>query len=303
MARTSTAARLALAGAALCVAGASAAAVLGVASAASAQTATTATTVAKATTNTTSSTSTNASTNGPTITVPPIDPVVTPTVSTPSNGAVKVSVTSPNGTNNPVLIVVLVTLASFLPGLLMVATTFPRFLIVLGLTRQALGLSTTPPNQVLTGLAAFLTLFAMAPVFGKMNEVALQPALKGTKTQAQAVKDGWEPLRDFMLDHTRRQDLDLFEGIANEKPATPQKVSPRVLIPAYIISELRAAFTIGFLVWVPFLLIDLIVASVLSAMGMLMMPPVVISLPVKLIIFVLVDGWALLVGSLLRSVA
>ena len=136
-----------------------------------------------------------------------------------------------------------------------------------------------------------------------MNEVALQPALKGTKTQAQAVKDGWEPLRDFMLDHTRRQDLDLFEGIANEKPATPQKVSPRVLIPAYIISELRAAFTIGFLVWVPFLLIDLIVASVLSAMGMLMMPPVVISLPVKLIIFVLVDGWALLVGSLLRSVA
>jgi len=302
MARTLTATRLALAGAAVCIAGA--AAVLGIASAASAQTATTtATTAAKASSTATTNSSSGASASGPTITVAPIDPVVTPTVSTPSNGAVKVSVTSPNGTNNPVLIVVLVTLASFLPGLLMVATTFPRFLIVLGLTRQALGLSTTPPNQVLTGLAAFLTLFAMAPVFGKMNDVALQPALKGTKTQAQAVKDGWEPLRDFMLDHTRRQDLDLFEGIANEKPATPQKVSPRVLIPAYIISELRAAFTIGFLVWVPFLLIDLIVASVLSAMGMLMMPPVVISLPVKLIIFVLVDGWALLVGSLLRSVA
>ncbi len=239
----------------------------------------------------------------PSIAAPAVDSVVTPTVPTPGDSSVKVSVTSPNGTNNPVLIIVITTMAAFLPGLLMVATTFPRFLIVLGLTRQALGLNTTPPNQVLTGLAAFLTLFAMGPVFGKINDVALQPALKGKITQAEAVKAGWEPLRDYLLVHTRTNDLSLMQGLAGgDKPATPQDVSPRVLLPAYIISELRAAFTIGFLVWVPFLLIDLLVSSVLSALGMLMMPPVVISLPVKLVLFVLVDGWALLVGSLLRSV-
>ena len=239
----------------------------------------------------------------PTISAPTVSSIASPTVPAPTD-SVRFSVTSPKGTNNSVLIVVLVTLISLAPGLLMVTTTFPRFLIVLGLTRQALGLNQTPPNQVLTGLAAFLTLFAMAPVFTKINDVALQPALKGTKTQGEAIKAGWEPLRDYMLDHTRTQELALFENLASgTKPATPKDVSPRVLIPAYIISELRAAFTIGFLVWVPFLLIDMLVSSVLSALGMLMMPPVVISLPVKLVLFVLVDGWALLVGSLLRSVA
>lgn len=238
----------------------------------------------------------------PTITTPAIPGIETPSVPRPED-AVRVSVDAPAGTNNPVLIVLIVTLISLVPGLLMVATTFPRFLIVLGLTRQALGLNQTPPNQVLTGLAAFLTLFAMAPVFGKINDVALQPALKGDKTQAEAVKDGWEPLRDYLLDHTRSADLALFQDMSGQpKPATPEEVSARVLIPAYIISELRAAFTIGFLVWVPFLLIDLLVSSLLSALGMMMMPPVVISLPVKLVLFVLVDGWALLVGSLLRSV-
>jgi flagellar biosynthetic protein FliP len=186
----------------------------------------------------------------------------------------------------------------------MVATTFPRFLIVLGLARQGLGLNQTPPNQVLAGLAAFLTLFAMAPVFSQINERALQPALKGTVTQSEAVKAGWEPLRDYLLDHTRAADLGLFQELSGQpKPATPDEVSPRVLLPAFVISELRAAFTIGFLVWVPFLLVDLLVASILSALGMMMMPPVVISLPVKLVLFVLVDGWALLVGSLLRSVS
>jgi len=258
------------------------------------------TTTAPATTAATTATS---AAPAPSIAAPTVDSVVTPTVPTPADSSVKVSVTSPNGTNNPVLIIVITTMAAFLPGLLMVATTFPRFLIVLGLTRQALGLNTTPPNQVLTGLAAFLTLFAMGPVFGKINDVALQPALKGKITQAEAVKAGWEPLRDYLLVHTRTSDLTLMQGLAGgNKPATPKDVSPRVLLPAYIISELRAAFTIGFLVWVPFLLIDLLVSSVLSALGMLMMPPVVISLPVKLVLFVLVDGWALLVGSLLRSV-
>lgn len=235
----------------------------------------------------------------PAITVPPIG---TPTVPDPTD-SVRVSVTAPDGTNNPVLIIVLVTLASLLPGLLMVATTFPRFLIVFGLARQALGLTQTPPNQVLIGLAAFLTLFAMGPVFGEINDIALQPALAGEKTQMEAVKDGWVPLRTYLLDHTRTQDLALFQDMSGEpKPATPEEVSPRVLIPAYVISELRAAFVIGFLIWVPFLLIDMLVSTVLSAMGMMMMPPVVISLPVKLVLFVLVDGWALLAGSLLRSV-
>ena len=238
----------------------------------------------------------------PTIATPTVPTIVTPTVPAPTD-SVRVAVTAPKGTSNPVLIVVLVTLASLVPGLLMVATTFPRFLIVLGLARQGLGLNQTPPNQVLTGLAAFLTLFAMAPVFSKINDVGLQPALKGTKTQSEAIKAGWEPLRDYLLDHTRAADLALFQDLSGSaKPAVPKDVSPRVLIPAYIISEMRAAFTIGFLVWVPFLLIDLLVASVLSALGMMMMPPVVISLPVKLVVFVLVDGWALLVGSLLRSV-
>ena len=238
----------------------------------------------------------------PSIPVATVPAIATPSVPAPSD-SVRVAVTAPKGTNNTVLILVLITMASLLPGLLMVATTFPRFLIVLGLARQGLGLNQTPPNQVLTGLAAFLTLFAMAPVFGKINDVALQPALKGQKTQAEAIKAGWEPLRDYLLDHTRAQDLALFENMAGgAKPAKPKDVSPRVLLPAYIISELRAAFTIGFLVWVPFLLIDLLVSSTLSALGMMMMPPVVISLPVKLVLFVLVDGWALLVGSLLRSV-
>lgn len=264
--------------------------------AAGAHAATATTAVATPTTAATPSVST------PAITTPAIPGISTPSVPKPED-SVRVSVDAPAGTNNPVLIVLVVTLISLVPGLLMVATTFPRFLIVLGLARQALGLNQTPPNQVLTGLAAFLTLFAMGPVFGQINDVALQPALKGDKTQAEAVKDGWEPLRDYLLDHTRSADLALFQDMSGDpKPATPQEVSPRVLIPAYIISELRAAFTIGFLVWVPFLLIDLLVSSLLSALGMMMMPPVVISLPVKLVLFVLVDGWALLVGSLLKSV-
>jgi flagellar biosynthetic protein FliP len=200
--------------------------------------------------------------------------------------------------------VLLVTLAGIVPGLLLLTTTFPRFLIVLGLARQGLGLNTTPPNQVLSGLAAFLTLFVMAPTFAKINETAIQPAMHGELTQGEALKKGWEPMRDFMLDHTRESDLGMLYDITDsERPAEPTDVGPRFLIPAFILSELRAAFIIGFLIFVPFLLIDLIVATVLASLGMMMMPPVVVSLPVKLALFVLVDGWALLAGSLLRSVA
>jgi len=242
---------------------------------------------------------------GPGITVAPIDGVDSPTVASPSADAADsgdIVISAPTGTSNAVLLIVLVTLISLVPGLLMLCTTFPRFLVVLGLSRQALGLNTTPPNQVLAGLAAFLTFFVMAPVFSEVNRVAIQPAIDGEVTQSEAIERGWAPLRDFMLERTRDSDISmLYDVTDSERPATAADVSPRFLIPAFILSELRAAFLIGFLIWVPFLLIDLIVSSVLAGLGMLMMPPVVVSLPVKLALFVLVDGWALLTSSLLRS--
>jgi flagellar biosynthetic protein FliP len=245
----------------------------------------------------------------PTITVPgrsALDPIDKPTVQPPtdssSDNSGSIVINTPTGTSNAVLLVLLVTLIGVLPGLLLLTTTFPRFLIVLGLARQGLGLNSTPPNQVLAGLAAFLTLFVMAPTFSKINEVAVQPAMHGEITQGEAIKRGWEPMRDFMLDHARTSDLSMLYDLTDTvKPADRTEISPRFLIPAFILSELRAAFMIGFLIWVPFLLIDLIVSTVLASLGMLMMPPVVVSLPVKLALFVLVDGWALLAGSLLRS--
>ncbi len=241
----------------------------------------------------------------PSITIAGPGGISTPTVKdgASSKNDNTLTLNTPKGTSNAVLLVLLVTLVGVLPGLLLLTTTFPRFLIVLGLTRQGLGLSSTPPNQVLTGLAAFLTLFVMGPVFSKINDQAIQPAIKGSMTQSEAIKKGWEPLRDFMLDHTRASDMNmLYDLTKTAKPTDKTKVSPRYLIPAFILSELRAAFIIGFLIWVPFLLIDLIVSTVLASLGMLMMPPVVVSLPVKLALFVLVDGWALLTGSLLKSV-
>ncbi|MEZ5218332.1 MAG: flagellar type III secretion system pore protein FliP [Ilumatobacteraceae bacterium] len=173
---------------------------------------------------------------------------------------------------------------------------------MLGLTRQALGLNTSPPNQVLAGLAAFLTLFVMGPTFSTINEVAIQPASKGEITTSEALEAGWAPMRDFMLDRTRTSDMEMLFNLVDETPPEAvEDLSPRFVIPAFILSELRTAFMIGFLIWIPFLLIDLIVSSLLAALGMMMMPPVVVSLPVKLALFVLVDGWALVAGSLLRS--
>lgn len=242
----------------------------------------------------------------PAITVSPPPAVDTPTVDAPSSAdeTGDITISAPEGTSNAVLLIVLVTLISLVPGLLMLCTTFPRFLVVLGLSRQALGLNTTPPNQVLAGLAAFMTFFVMAPIFSEVNTVAIQPAIDGELSQGEAIERGWEPLRDFMLERTRDSDISmLYDLTDSERPATAEDVTPRFLIPAFILSELRAAFLIGFLIWVPFLLIDLIVSSVLAGLGMLMMPPVVVSLPVKLALFVLVDGWALLTSSLLRSAA
>ena len=236
----------------------------------------------------------------PTITVPAIE---TPTVDgVGEDGDATFTLAAPESASNSVLLVVIVTLISVVPSLLLLTTTFPRFLIVLGLTRQALGLNTTPPNQVLAGLAAFLTLFVMGPTFSQINEQAIQPATKGEVSTSEALELGWAPMRDFMLDRTRSSDLEmLFELVGETPPESVDDLNPRFVIPAFILSELRTAFLIGFLIWIPFLLIDLIVSTVLAALGMMMMPPVVVSLPVKLALFVLVDGWALVTASLLRS--
>ncbi len=237
---------------------------------------------------------------GPAITVPPVRTPQVGQGATIDDGVIKIS--APQSASNSVLLVVLITLISVVPGLLLLTTVFPRFLIVLGLARQALGLNTTPPNQVLAGLAAFLTLFVMGPTFSKINDAAIQPATRGEISTSQALERGWEPMREFMLDRTRTSDLNmLFDLVGEARPQAASDLSPRFVIPAFILSELRSAFLIGFLVWIPFLLVDLIVSSVLAALGMMMMPPVVVSLPVKLALFVLVDGWALIAGSLLRS--
>lgn len=217
---------------------------------------------------------------------------------------VSVSVDSGNeGLSQTVTIILMLTVAGVAPGILLLTTSFTRFAIVLGLTRNAIGVQTIPPSQVLIGLSLLLTVFVMGPIFGEINDQALQPLLAGEIEQDQAFEEGFAPLRDFMLTQTRPEDLRLFMGLSgNERPATPEEVSATTLIPAFVISELRAAFIIGFIIFVPFLVIDLIVAAVLMSMGMVMLPPVFISLPLKLLLFVLVDGWAMIIGSVVQSV-
>ncbi len=203
-----------------------------------------------------------------------------------------------------VTIIIMLTVAAVAPAILLLATSFTRFAVVLGLTRNAIGVQSIPPAQVLLGLALFLTFFVMGPVFGSINEKSIQPLLNGEIEQSEAIEEGFKPLREFMLAQTRPEDLRLFMGMANqEQPENEEDVSASTLIPAFVISELRTAFVIGFIIFVPFLVIDLIVAAVLMSMGMVMLPPVFISLPLKLLLFVLVDGWALIVGSVVQSVS
>jgi len=202
-----------------------------------------------------------------------------------------------------VVVIILLTIGSLAPTLVVLTTSFTRFIIVLGLTRNALGLQTVPPAPVLIGLSMFLTMFVMGPVFSEVNDQAIQPFLEGELTTEEAMDIGYGPIRDFMLSQTDEDDLRLFMDMANgEQPATPEELSPSTLIPAFIVSELRTAFIIGFVVFVPFLMVDLIVATVLMSLGMVMLPPVFISLPLKLLMFVLVDGWVLIIGSLVSSV-
>ncbi|MGD9945767.1 MAG: flagellar type III secretion system pore protein FliP [Burkholderiaceae bacterium] len=214
------------------------------------------------------------------------------------------SSTGPAGTTYsvPVQTLLIFSALSFLPAMLLMMTSFTRIVIVLALIRQALGLQASPPNQVIVGMSLFLTLFVMGPTFDRIYDEAYRPFSEQRMNLEQAVAAGSTPLRGFMLQQTRESDVALFARIARVEPSVPAAETPmRVLIPAFVISELKTAFQIGFMVFVPFLLIDLIVASVLMSMGMMMLSPVLVALPFKLILFVLADGWNLLIGSLVAS--
>jgi flagellar biosynthetic protein FliP len=201
-------------------------------------------------------------------------------------------------------IFLLMTVLSLAPAILVMVTSFTRVVIVLSLLRRALGTNQMPPNQVMVGLALFLTFFIMAPVWQQMNQDALQPYLDKEIDHQQALTNAAKPLKDFMLRQTREKDLALFVDIAEvARPRTVADIPTKVLIPSFIISEVKTAFQIGLLLYVPFLIIDMVVASVLLSMGMMMLPPIMISLPFKLMLFVLADGWYLLVGSLVKSFA
>jgi len=198
-------------------------------------------------------------------------------------------------------VLALMTALTFLPAMLMMMTSFTRIIVVFAILRQALGLQSTPSNQILLGLALFLSIFIMKPVFEQANEVALQPYLAEEIAPLEAVEKASEPFRKFMLAQTRESDLGLFMRIADVQYASPDEVSFWVLMPAFVTSELKTAFQIGFILFIPFLVIDMVVASVLMAMGMMMLSPIIISLPFKIMLFVLVDGWALIMGTLAAS--
>jgi flagellar biosynthetic protein FliP len=206
------------------------------------------------------------------------------------------------GTSTPVQLLILLTLITVLPGVLFAVTGFTRILIVLGFVRNALGTPTTPPNQILVGIAFFLTIFVMAPTLRHVEKDAVQPYMHHQISQMVALERAGEPLRTFMFKQTRTSDLALFVELSHGKrPRTRADVPSHVLIPAFIISELKTAFQIGFLIYLPFLIIDMVVASTLTSMGMMMLPPALISLPFKILLFVLVDGWHLVIQSLVNS--
>jgi len=203
---------------------------------------------------------------------------------------------------NAIQVLLLVAGISLVPALLFTVTGFTRILIVLGFIRSGLGTPTAPPNQVLVGIAFFLTLFVMAPTFKEVKEKAVDPLRAERITQEQAYERAEKPMREFMFDQTRTKDLALFSRLAElKRPRTRADIPTHVLIPAFVISELKTAFQIGFLIFLPFLIIDLVVASTLMAMGMMMLPPVFVSLPFKILLFVLVDGWNLVTRSIVES--
>src|SRR4051812_14252226 len=251
-------------------------------------------------------------------TVPRVTTPTTPTVNRPgsssatpttgkSDASISIDFGGLDGTGKKkpgqsIVIILLLTLIAVAPALLVMLTSFTRIVIVLSLTRNALGLASIPPNQVVIGLALFLSLFVMGPTLSDINDQALQPLLDGKLNYSQAYDKAQKPLRAFMLEQTRRGELNLFINAAGGKrPESRDKIEMSTLIPAFVLSELKTAFIIGFVIFVPFLIIDLVVSSTLMSMGMFMLPPVLVSLPFKLLLFVMVDGWALVVSSLITS--
>lgn len=210
--------------------------------------------------------------------------------------------TTPQQVSVLVEILLLFTVLSMAPAILLMMTCFTRLVIVFSFLRNAIGTQQMPPAQVMIGLALFLTLFIMAPVFVRVNDEAVKPYMAEQISAPQALEAASKPIREFMFKQTREKDLELFLGLAKTpKPQNKEEVSTVVLIPAFMISELKTAFTIGFVLFLPFLVIDMVVSSVLLSMGMMMLPPIMVSLPFKLLLFVLVDGWYLIVSSLVRS--
>ena len=208
---------------------------------------------------------------------------------------------APGKVSSALQILFMLTILTLAPSILIMTTSFARIIIVLSFLRQAMGTQQTPPTQILIGLGLFLTLFVMGPTWGEINKNALQPYLNEEISQMDALKQAEAPIKRFMLKQTREKDLSLFVNMADGQRQSDESVEIQSLIPAFIISELKTAFQIGFLIYIPFLILDMVVASILLSMGMMMLPPVLISLPFKLMLFVMVDGWYLTVGSLIRS--
>jgi len=226
---------------------------------------------------------------------------------TPDDGGIDIAgaarnLASRENAETSLAIVFLITVISLAPAILVMTTSFTRIIVVLGFLRQAMATQQTPPNQILVGLSLILTFFIMTPTYQEVNANALQPYLNGTMENTEALEEAMKPIRAFMFKQTRAKDIALFQQIARlPRPAVPDDVPITVLVPAFVLSELTTAFMIGFIIYIPFLIIDMVVASTLMAMGMMMLPPIFVSLPFKIIMFVLADGWYLLFDTLARS--
>ncbi|MGY1615837.1 flagellar type III secretion system pore protein FliP [Geodermatophilus sp. SYSU D00691] len=238
----------------------------------------------------------HAAPTAPTAPTAPVDPAA-PAV----DGGVDISVGG-GSPSTSITLILAITVLSVAPSVLLLCTSFTKIVVVLSLVRNALGLAQSPPNQVMTGIALFLTLFVMGPVFSDINDVAVQPYLDGQIGVSQAYDAGSVPLREFLLANTREDELQLMIGLSGEEaPASPEEVSMTTLIPAFVLSELKSAFIIGLVVFIPFLVLDMLVSAALMSMGMMMVPPSIVALPFKLLLFVVVDGWALVTTALVHS--
>jgi len=227
---------------------------------------------------------------------------ITATAASDVNNGFSISYNNDEGSlSAPIKILLVLTVITLAPSILIMMTSFTRIIIVLHFLRSAIGTQTSPPNQVLIGLALFLTMFIMSPVFSQINKDAIKPLDAGEINQEQALEAGMKPIREFMYGQTQVKDINMFCEIADTTYEDKDDISNTVLIPAFIISELRTAFIIGFLIYIPFIVIDMVVSSILMSMGMMMLPPTTISLPFKILLFILADGWNLVIGNLVKT--